>query len=306
MERPKPVPDQPAPFVSQPDTALSCDPNQPVDSGCHHAGLFETELADATHYPTATGSLTFESLCEATRRYAAYIFFHRYHLHPTSVDEALQAGYSRLWERLHANPDYLIDKNAAGIGQQVVFEGLHAFRPEQRYQRQVTTLTGKEKPSASRPHSVESRQSDLRLDVHEAIRTVAERILQEKSKKRRDHNLWALYGLTMLHTTAQETSALFGVRKQSMQKAFGRVKAMLREALPNYAPSGETRPARERGHPALPGDDITAIRRSNQGVSADIYEQVRAQITELDADTRCQDEIALNGIEAGISVVSHA
>lgn len=311
MERLKPVPDQPALFVSQPDAALSYDPKQPSNVDYNDDTLCEAEQAadesvDAIRYPTADSSLTFETLREVTRRYAAYIFFRQYHLHPTSVDEALQAGYSRLWERLHTKPDYLIDKNATGIGQQVVFEGLHAFRPEQRYQRQVTALTGKEKPSASRPHSIESRQSDLRLDVQEAIRVVAERILKEKSKKRQDHDLWALYGLTMLHTTAQETSALFGVRKQSMQKAFGRVKTMLREALPNYAPPVETRPVRERGCTALPADDITAIRKSNHGVSAAIYEQVRAQITELDADTRRQDEIALNGIEAGVSVLAQA
>jgi hypothetical protein len=297
--------------VSSRDTTLSSGPNQPFEVDCQNAELSEPKQAvdesvDTIRYPTATGSLTFEAVCEGTRRYAAYIFFHRYHLHPSSVDEALQAGYSRLWERLHTNPDYLTHKDVPGIGQQVVFEGLHAFRPEQRYQRQVTAFTSKEKPSTSRPHSVESRQTDLRLDVQQAIKEVAERILKEGCGKGRDYDLWALYGLTMLQTTAQETSALFGVRKQSMQKAFGRVKMMLKEALPNYAPPEETRPVRQRGCPALPRDDITAIRKSNQGVSREVYEQVRTQIGDLDADTRLQDEIALSGIESGVSVLAQA
>lgn len=257
-------------------------------------------------FPTAFGPVSFECLLERTRRYAAYIFTHTYHLSPEAVDEALQAGYCRLWDKLREQPDHLAEADVPRIGQQIVFHALHAHHPETRYQRHLKgLLDGGQKPTA-RPHSTESRQSDLRLDIQQAIRQVAEHILAESPGKGRDHRLWALYGLTMLHTTASETSALFGVRKQSMQVAFRQVRERLQAALPHYAPTGDTRPYRQHGREAAPAIDMTALRKGNRAVPDAAYEAVAQQIEHLQADTQAQDELALAGIRTGVSVAAQA
>ncbi|HUN06271.1 MAG TPA: hypothetical protein PLQ56_06705 [Aggregatilineales bacterium] len=250
---------------------------------------------------TGFGEVPFETLMERTRRYAAYIFVHSYHLQPHQVDEALHLGYSRLWEQLYEQPHRLAEKDVPGIGQQVVFQALHALRPEIAYRHQIKDEAVNGQGQPSRPHSLESRQIDLRLDLLQAIGAVAETILQQKPGKRRDHDLWALYGLTMLHTTAKATSQGFGVREQSMQKAFQRVREALQQALPHYAPADNTRPYRQRGREAAPKRDMAAIRRDNATVPETIYEAVAQQITALNADTHRQDALALAGIRAGIS-----
>lgn len=251
---------------------------------------------------TGFGEVSFEALMERTRRYAAYIFLYTYHFPPEGVDEALHLGYCRLWEQLNAQPNRLAEKDVPSIGQHVVFQALHALRPEITYRHQIRDEVVNGQGQPSRPHSVESRQTDLQLDLLQAIGAVAETILQHKPGKRRDHELWALYGLTMLHTTAKETSQCFGVREQSMQKAFQRVRDLLQQALPHYAPTDSTRPYRQRGREAAPKRDMAAIRRENATVPETIYEAVAQQILDLNADTCRQDTLALAGIRAKISV----
>jgi hypothetical protein len=257
-------------------------------------------------FTTAFGTVSFECLMERTRRYATYVFLHTYYLPPEAVDEALQAGYCRLWDKLHAQPDRLAQADVPWIGQQVVFQALHAHQAEKRNQQLHKGLLEGSQHSASRPHSTESRQSDLRLDLQQAIQDVAEGIMAETPSKGRDYRLWALYGLTMLHTTASESSQLFGVRKQSMQVAFRQVRERLQTALPHYAPAGNTRPYRQRGREAAPVIDMAAIRQGNQAVPDVAYESVATQIQQLQADTQAQDEVALAGIRTGVPVAAQA
>ncbi|MBL8152773.1 MAG: hypothetical protein JNM70_01215 [Anaerolineae bacterium] len=300
MERPKPVPAIDRLGAGEPP--VSTDPA----SDFSDPGLSDPQVeAAAARYPTAFGSFSFEELREQTRRYAAYVFSHTYHMSPTTVDEALHVGQTHLWERLRQDSHSLHDKDVPGIGQALVFQALHALRPDWKYQKVVASLSNPP-PPATRPHSAETRQIDVRLDLHQAIHAVAEAVLEQPPGKRRDHDLWALYGLTMLHTTAQETSHLFGVREQSMQKAFQRVRTRLQAALPHYAPIGATRPVRSRGRQPLPKEDLRIIRQHNQTVSADLYEAVEREIVRLDADTRLQDSLALQGIRSGCSASSQA
>jgi DNA-directed RNA polymerase specialized sigma24 family protein len=135
---------------------------------------------------------------------------------------------------------------------------------------------------------------------------VAERILTQEMGKRGDHDLWALYGLTMLQVSASELSRLFGAREQSIQAAYNRVRGRLQEALPNYAPLGATTPVTNRGREALPRQDVTAIRKANGAVPEAVYDAVKTLIEVTNADTHRADELALEGIRLGIPAQTQA
>jgi DNA-directed RNA polymerase specialized sigma24 family protein len=268
---------------------------------------------EITTYPTSLGILSFAELMERTRKYAAFVLRNTYQVNEADIDDGLQAGYMRLWQRLQKEPELLEDKALAWIGKGIIFTALHTTRGDWQF-RQRTASDGEQQiETASRPaqpsfqaHSRETRQTDIRVDLHQAIRDVAESILTHEKGKREDQDLWALYGLTVLQVSASETSRLFGVREQSMQTAYKRVRSWLQAALSNYAPQEGTRPVRQRGRAALPSQDMATIRKTNGDVPDAIYEAVKSWIEATNADTRWQDELVLEAIRRGIPAQTQA
>jgi hypothetical protein len=110
----------------------------------------------------------------------------------------------------------------------------------------------------------------------------------------------------MLDVSASELSRLFGVREQSMQAAYRRVRQQLQDALPYYAPKEATTRLKRRGREALPRQDMIAIKKANGDVSDAIYEAVKTFIETTNADTRPQDELALEGIRRHIPAQTQA
>lgn len=267
----------------------------------------KVEPSSSCTYETAFGSFSFVELVEHTRNYAAFALRYTYQVNEADIDDGLQAGCLRLWQRLEEQPNLLRDKSLAWIGKGVIYTALHATRGSWQF-RQKTHANGvqawEQMPRASHggwaAHSWESRQTDIRIDLHRAIQVVAERILTDEKGKRRDHDLWALYGLTMLQTSANEVSRLFGVREQSMQAAYTRVRQFLQEALPNYAPVEPTKPYAKKGREALPRQDMAAIRKANGDVPDGVYETVKVWIERTCSDTWKQDVLALEGIRQRI------
>jgi DNA-directed RNA polymerase specialized sigma24 family protein len=264
-------------------------------------------------YPTPFGTLSFQELRERTRKYAAYALHHTYQVNAADVDDGLQAGYLRLWERLQSQPELLEDKSLAWMGKGIIYQALHATRGDWQFRRRTAPDPEGTLDVGSRPakvefkaHSGETRQVDMRTDLHRAIQTIAERILTHEAGKRGDHDLWALYGLTMLQTSASEVSRLFGVREQSMQAAYQRVRGWLQEALPNYKPPGAIKLVRQHGRMALPRQDMTAIRNNNGDVPHTVYEAVESLIQTMKADTWQQDMLALDGIRRAVPAQTQA
>lgn len=257
-------------------------------------------------YETGLGTLNFEELHERTRKYTAFVLYHSHQVRPSEVDDGLQAGYTHLWERLEREPEILKDKPMAWIGKGIAFKALHAIRHDWRYEKHTQGAEGRSTTDRRGTQSPESRQTDMRVDIHQAIAQVAQHILTHEKGKQADHDLWALYGLTMLQVSASELSRLFHVREQSMHASYNRMRELLKTSLPHYAPSGETKQVRKRGPDALPQQDMTAIHHANAGVQEEVYKAVQAQIESLDADTREQDELALAGIKYGIQISTQA
>ncbi len=263
------------------------------------------EVAEV-RYETGIGTLNFEELSERTRKYAAFVLYHTHQVQPVDLDDGLQAGYAHLWERLQREPESLKDKPMAWIGKGIVFKALHAIRHDWMYQKHTQATEGRSSTDRRGTQSPESRQTDMRIDIHQAIAQVAQHILTHEKGKQAEHDLWALYGLTMLHVSSSELSRLFHVREQSIHAAYNRVREKLKTALPHYAPFGETKPVGKRGPEALPQQDMTVIHQANALATEDVYKAVQAQIESLNADTRPQDELALEGIQQGIQISTQA
>lgn len=257
-------------------------------------------------YETGLGTLNFEELHERTRKYTAFVLYHSHQVRPGDVDDGLQAGYTHLWERLLREPKILKDKPMAWIGKGIVFKALHAIRHDWSYQNHTQDAEGRSTTDRRGTQSSESRQIDMRIDIHQAIAEVARYILTHEKDKLAEHSLWALYGLTMLHVSASEASRIFSVREQTMQAAYNRVREQLKAALPYYAPSGETKQIRKRGPDTLPQQDMKIIQQANVMATEKVYKAVQVQIESLDADTRQQDELALAGIRQGIQISTQA
>ncbi|MEZ4672589.1 MAG: hypothetical protein R3E39_32210 [Anaerolineae bacterium] len=259
-----------------------------------------------TRYVTAFGTFSFPELYERGRKYAAYALHHTYHLPPDELEDGLQAGGITLWECLQQEVDGLQDKNITWVGLKMIYSALHATRRDWKHRQKTQAEGGAGSKSGWGTHSHESRQADKRTDIHQAIVTVAEQILTAEKGKRQQHDLWALYGLTMLQMGAGEVSRLFGVREQSMGQAYRRVRQRLQASLPNYAPAGDTRLCRRHGPEALPEQDMQVIRQGNGTVSEAVLAAVHKRIEDLNADTRILDEVALAGIREGIAIATQA
>lgn len=234
-------------------------------------------------------------------------------MNEADLDDGLQAGYLRLWERLQRQPELLEDKALAWIGKGLIFTALHATRGDWQFRRHTHAHGDQplEQPTHSskpgfRAHSKETRQTDIRTDLHQAIADAAHHIETHEKGKREQYDLWALYGLTMLRVSAAEAGRLFGVPAHSMQMAYNRIREQLREGLPNYAPIEETRLSRQHGREALPKQDMKAIRKANGQISVVVYEAVKELIEETNADTCQQDQLALEGIQQGLSAQAQA
>lgn len=261
---------------------------------------------EKTLYLTPFGSLSFEALHERTRKYAAFVFQHTHQVSPADIEDGLQAGYTVLWQRLQREPDLLQGKQMAWIGKGIVYKGLHAIRGDWTYQKHIQAEEGRSSTDNRGRHSWESRQADMRADIQQAIAEVAQQIMTTGKGKRADHDLWALYGLTMLKVSSSELSRLFGVREQSMQAAYKRVRERLQTALPHYAPVGETKPVQQHGREKLPQQDLKSIQQANKDISDDLYTVIQTRIEELNADTRRIDEFALEGIRQGVPISTQA
>jgi hypothetical protein len=225
---------------------------------------------------------------------------------PVDLDDGLQAGYAHLWERLQREPEGLKDKPMAWIGKGIVYKALHAIRHDWMYQKHTQATEGRSSTDRRGTQSPESRQTDMRIDIHQAIAQVAQHILTHEKGKQLSRDLWALYGLTMLHVNSSELSRLFHVREQSMHTSYNRVREKLKTALPHYTPSGETKRVGKRGPEALPQQDMMVIHQANAVATEAVYKAVQAQIESLDADTCQQDELALEGIQQGIPISTQA
>jgi hypothetical protein len=268
----------------------------------------EPESVPLLTFRTCFGELSFDDLYQRTRRYTAAILHHTYQMDPADVNDGLQAGYLKLWQRLQQQSDLLEGKSLAWIGKFIAYAALHATRGDWQFKRKAAVQEDEERQRnetakmGRQTHSRETRRTDTRLDLQAAIAACAGEIMAQPVSKQQTYDLWALYGLTMLHEFAAETSRLFAVREQSMQVAYTHVRGLLQQRLRDYAPHQPTTPVHGKGQKKLPFQDVSAIRKANGTPSSAQLEAVRAKIGATKADTMILDLLALQGIQQGVTI----
>ncbi|MEP6986780.1 MAG: hypothetical protein ABI970_14335 [Chloroflexota bacterium] len=163
---------------------------------CHPTNELQSEVDDSLipTYQTQLGLLCFAELHERTRKYAAFALLHSYQVHPTDVDDGLQAGYLALWERLQREPELLKDKSLALISKGIIYKALHAIRGDWKFRQHTQAEIKEASKGGWGTHSYESRQTDIRIDVHQAISEFAQHILTAEKGKQANYSLCALYG----------------------------------------------------------------------------------------------------------------
>lgn len=142
-------------------------------------------------YATAFGMVTFEGLHDETRPIAAKIMRQSYGFdNPDEIDDCLQVGYLKLWEKLQRDPAFAAGKNRSYLANSVVFR---AKRERYRHIRNAERCEGlpeERHPAGFAPHSRESRQIDRRIDLELAMGAVAELFRDDPAR------LMALYYAT--------------------------------------------------------------------------------------------------------------
>jgi hypothetical protein len=271
------------------------------------------QITPQAQFPTVWGPLSFEQLYAQTYNYAAHILFYDSRYPQASLDDGLQMGYLKLWKRLQTDPDLLSERRIGWIGRFIFNGALHTQQKEWRVQKRQAGIKEPTSNDVSemferqilrsrtqRPHSHESRQADIRMDLHSAIASVATSILALPAGKEQDRQLWALYGITALQIQVTEMSKLFGVHHRAMKRAYGSVQQLLQDKLQGYAPRQPTIPIHNKGQKQQPFQDISLVRQQNQALSLAQYQEVRAELYKLCPDTLDRDILALDGIEHNI------
>jgi hypothetical protein len=269
-------------------------------------------------YQTVWGSLTFTQLHEQTCRYAAYLLREDPRYGVNDVDDGLQVAYLKLWERLQQEPTLLVGRSIGWIGKFLFYSAVHTRQNEQRRaKRQVETCKGETdmqdfadnlvvRSGTMRWHSHESRQADKRIDLHAAIVSTANYILEYYTGVEQYRALWALYGMTALDIQVTAASQLFGVHHRAMKKAYKDVRTLLKQHLDGYKPLCTTRPIRAKAQTALPYQDIYAIRQSNAYIEPEYFDKVEKVLNQQCPDTLERDLIALQGINEQVCAKAQA
>jgi len=272
-------------------------------------------LQAEAQYQTVWGNLTFTELHERTRRYAAHMLREDSRYRDNDVDDGLQVAYLKLWQRLQAEPKLLVGRGIAWIGKFLFYGAVHTRQKEHRLsKRQVeaendhagfvdslTTASG-----VARPHSHESRQADIRIDLHAAIVTAANYILMHYQGLEQIRALWALYCIVTLDLQVTAASQLFRVHHRAMKQAYEQVVSLLRQHLRDYQPRHETRPIRASAQQPQAYQDICAIRRQNANIPSECFDKVRKELEQQCPDTLDRDLAALEGIQGKVSAKAQA
>jgi hypothetical protein len=263
-------------------------------------------------YPTIWGSITFDTIWEKTYRYAYSILYRDLDFPSSDIEDGLQTGYLKLWQRLQQQPDFLNERPIAWIGVVIRNGAWHVLQKEQRRATKMVDIDNSRsrfgvdsefmatRTTSAPYHSHESRQADKRLDIHASIAATAQHILSQPEGKERDRSLWALYCMTMLHVQVTEASKLFQIRHQAMKKAYDDVQSQLQHHLQLYAPLESTKNIHAKGQKKLPFQDISRIRQANQTIGFERYQNLRQHLFEQQPDTLERDLLALEGIEKNI------
>lgn len=182
-------------------------------------------------YDTGIGRVTFAELYAKTSRIVGASLRDMYQLtHPEDVDDCIQSGYFKVWQRLQKTPDLFKDKPKRYIVRAILFRSKAQRFSHNRHYRKIVWDAEPERP-ANRADDFNARRADTWIDLAQALATVVHQIGEDRV------TLLGLYCL-ITQATTQDVAKVFGHGQWTLCKAKKRVAAMLAGQLPDYNPSG--------------------------------------------------------------------
>lgn len=143
-----------------------------IERGSYH---HDEQVPCEPTYQTGFGTLTFTQLHDNTRNLAAHIMRQTYGIdNHDDIDDCLQFGYWKLWEKLERDPTFTHDKGPSYIARSVCFRAKRERYRNIRHRQRTQVLPEEIHPAGYAPHSRESREVDRRVDLERAIVGTAE------------------------------------------------------------------------------------------------------------------------------------
>ena len=156
---------------------------------------------------------------------------------PQDVDDCMQSGYLKLWQKLQADPNWLADKPKSYIVQAVVLRSKAQRYSHLRHYRKIVYDARAPVGASQRP--VITERVDIWMDIAQALHGVAQAVEDDPLM------LLSLYTF-ITQAKATEVSQTFGVNYKTLAKRRPQTRALLASALAAYRPPGTHS---ENGHP---------------------------------------------------------
>jgi hypothetical protein len=194
------------------------------------------------HYPTGLGPLTFDQLYHQTSRAVGYVMRETLGMtNPQDIDDCMQSGYLKLWQKLQADPAWLADKPRGYIVQAVVLRSKAQRYSHLRYYRK---LVYDAQPALAEGHrQLTTERVDTWMDIAQALHTVSHAVEEDPLM------LLSLYTF-ITQAKATEVSQVFGVNYKTLAKRRPQTRALLAGQLAAYRPAGT--PAENGSQAAIP------------------------------------------------------
>jgi DNA-directed RNA polymerase specialized sigma24 family protein len=179
-------------------------------------------------YQTGFGAVTFDHLYQHTHRIAGSIMRHSLGMtNPQDIDDCLQEGFLRVWQKLESEPDWLADKPKRYVVQAVV---LRSKAQRYSHQRHYRKMVWDADPTRQFDHNpLTTNQVDTWLDIAQALGKVASAVEDDPLM------LLSLYTL-ITDTQAVDVSRELGVNYKTLAKRRPKTRALVARELLDYRP----------------------------------------------------------------------
>lgn len=219
-------------LVEQAKHALSRNLLTPISEPLPALSIFpETELEEPEEpqYATVWGQITFADLYQRTQRTAGAVMVNAHGMtNPEDVDDCLQAGYLKVWQRLQKEPDWFVDKPKRYIVQAVVLHSKSQRFSHNRHYRKLVY--------DAEPHAVSGiaqvPQLETWIDLQRGLTQVFTAIENQPAMLLAFHSL-------ITHTPVEEISMTSGYAKGTLYGHRRVVRRALASALPEYGQQPE-------------------------------------------------------------------
>lgn len=184
-------------------------------------------MSNDTIYHPAFGAATFAQIFDRTCNLAAYIMRNEFWLDcDDDIDDALQFGYWKLWEKLEKDPTFIEGKSDSYIARSVCFRAKRERQRHIRHNMRNEALPEHIHAPGYAPHGGQIRAVERAIDLEWAMAAAADYFGDDQRR------IYALYYATT-DVTIKDMESL-GLSRHTLRDHTNEVKRALRTLLRGY------------------------------------------------------------------------